>query len=364
MMANTTDDFYKIVTEDIPLIDVRAPMEFEKGAFLNSVNLPLMNDEERHLVGICYVEKGNAAAVKLGHELVEGAIRKSRIEGWTTFMATHPNSIIYCFRGGQRSQISQQWILNATGKEVTRIEGGYKAFRTYLLNAFDPCFQKSTPIMLGGYTGSGKTILLKQLGNAIDLEGIACHRGSTFGHLLEPQPSQINFENNLAYALIKHQHQGFPHMIFEDESRNIGKNYIPQLFYDHIESAPLIVLEVPLEERIELIVKEYVILSQRQYIKLLGNNEGLSEWFNTICESMIKIKKRLGGELCKQILDSCKQAYEYQLNTGSYDLHQDWVGPLLTEYYDKMYQHSLLKRNNQIIFKGPPAEVLEYLREK
>lgn len=362
MLGNITNDFNKIVTEDIPLIDVRAPIEFEKGAFLNSVNLPLMNDLERHLVGICYTEKGNEEAVKLGHQLVSGDIRRTRIEGWASFLEKHPDSMIYCFRGGQRSQISQQWIYEATGKEVTRLEGGYKAFRTYLINALEPSFLKSKPIVLGGYTGSGKTLLLQQVESAIDLESIACHRGSAFGQLIQPQPTQINFENNLAYAMIKHQNRGYSHMIFEDESRNIGKNYIPQPLYNHIKSGPLVVLDIPLEERVQIIVNEYVNLSQDRYIEQYGHDTGLSEWCHSLSESITRIKKRLGGELYPRILGSFEKAYENQLCTGSYDLHSNWVTPLLQEYYDPMYRYSLEVNAHRIIFKGDSNAVLMCLK--
>ena len=110
MTFKTTSDFKNIVLEDIPLIDVRAPIEFKKGAFINSINLPIMNDEERHLVGICYKEKGNLEAVKLGHELVSGNIKDERIKSWESFINKNPKSMIYCFRGGSRSSISQEWI--------------------------------------------------------------------------------------------------------------------------------------------------------------------------------------------------------------------------------------------------------------
>jgi tRNA 2-selenouridine synthase len=101
-----SDDFKSIVLNRTPLIDVRAPVEFANGAFPDAVNLPLMNDEERHLIGIRYKEEGNAAAVKLGHELVSGEIKEARIRAWSDLMASKPDAMLYCFRGGQRSKIS------------------------------------------------------------------------------------------------------------------------------------------------------------------------------------------------------------------------------------------------------------------
>ncbi|MEN8255915.1 MAG: tRNA 2-selenouridine(34) synthase MnmH, partial [Verrucomicrobiota bacterium] len=196
----TTKDFKRIVLDDIPLIDVRAPIEFESGAFPTAVNLPLMNNEERHLVGIRYKEKGNAAAVKLGHELVGGEVKQERIAAWAEQIKHRPDTMLYCFRGGQRSKISQQWIAEETGTVIPRLEGGYKAFRNYLLEQLDPANQNPVPVILGGRTGTGKTILLQQLENAVDLEAIANHRGSSFGRFTTPQPCPIDFENSLAWA--------------------------------------------------------------------------------------------------------------------------------------------------------------------
>ncbi len=358
------NDFEKIVTEEIPMIDVRAPIEFQKGAFKNAVNLPLMNDEERHLVGICYKEKGNEEAVKLGHQLVSGEIKKERINAWISHLEKYPNSKIYCFRGGQRSQITQKWISEVTGKEIVRLEGGYKAFRNYLMAELEPVQQKSTPILLGGCTGSGKTILLKKLQNAIDLEGIANHRGSSFGKQVTEQPSQINFENNLAYALIQHRNNEYEYIILEDEGKNIGKCFLPKPLATYFSSGDVVLLKIPLEERVQITMDEYVYESQRLYIESYTKEQGLTQWADYIRGSLYKIKKRLGGDRCKALIDLFEQAYQEQINSGSYALHQNWVETLLRDYYDPMYQYQIQKITNKIIFEGNVAEVLAYLEQK
>ena len=163
MNLPTTNDFRRIVLDDVPLIDVRAPIEFEGGAFPTAINLPLMNNEERRLVGIRYKEKGNAEAVKLGQELVGGEVKQERIAAWAEQIERRPDTMLYCFRGGQRSKISQQWIAEETGTVIPRLEGGYKAFRNFLIDQFDPAAQTAIPVILGGRTGTGKTILLQQL---------------------------------------------------------------------------------------------------------------------------------------------------------------------------------------------------------
>lgn len=361
--TNTTNDFYRIVTEKLPLIDVRAPIEYEKGAFLNSVNLPLMNDEERRLVGICYKEKGNEEAVKLGHELVCGDIKNKRVDAWKSYINEHPNVLIYCFRGGQRSGISQEWIKEATGKDILRLEGGYKAFRNYLIDALLPSSQEATPILLGGCTGSGKTILLKKLKNSVDLEGIAHHRGSSFGHFITPQPTQINFENNLAYALIKHRHEKNRYLILEDESRNIGKCVIPKPLFEHFQKGKLVLMDVSLENRVEITMEEYVVNSQANYINLFGQEKGLSEWFNYMSGGINKLKKRFGMERYEKVRNLFEDAFKEQMCTDKNDLHRNWIEILLRDYYDPMYKYEIEKNKERILFKGNSEEVLDYFNE-
>lgn len=362
MSFETTDDFKNIVLNEIPLIDVRAPIEFVKGAFIGSVNLPIMTDEERHLVGICYKEKGNEEATNLGHKLVSGEIKEIRLDGWKKFIDENPKAMIYCFRGGSRSSISQEWISKYRNHEIIKLEGGYKAFRNYLINELDPSAQTSKPVILTGFTGTGKTILLNKLENSIDLEGIANHRGSSFGRYATPQPTQINFENNLAYKLIQHREKGYSHMVLEDEGGNIGANFIPKPLAAYFNSGDLVVLDCPIEDRIQLTLQEYVINSQCQYIKLYSDKTlGINEWFNYMSDSITRLKKRLGGERFNKIYSYFEKAYEEQLKTGNYELHKEWITILLTDYYDPMYQYQLDKTDKKILFRGSSSEVLEYL---
>lgn len=358
------NDFEKIVINQIPLIDVRAPIEFEKGAFKNTVNLPLMNNKERHEVGICYKEKGNKEAVELGHELVRGKIKTTRVQAWVSHIQNNPHSLIYCFRGGQRSQIVQEWIKEASGREVLRLDGGYKAFRNYLLEQLEPEAQKSRPILLGGCTGSGKTILLNKLENSIDLEGIANHRGSSFGKKIRPQPTPIQFENNLAYALIKHRHKAYKNMILEDEGRNVGARFLPKPIAGYFNSGDLVVLKVPLEERIQITMDEYVYQSQEEHSKVYPDGSALDRWADYIRNSIMRIKKRCGEENCRQMLAVFDQAYKKQVETGDFEGHRDWIGMLLGDYYDPMYQYQIEKTSHNIIFQGNTEEVFEFLKSK
>jgi tRNA 2-selenouridine synthase len=259
------DDFLSIVLKNCSLIDVRAPIEFAKGAFPNTINLPIMSNEERHLIGIRYKNNGNQAAVALGKELIDGSPRKERTEKWKAFVKANPDAYLYCFRGGQRSRITQEWLADE-GVNITRLKGGYKAFRNFLMSASEEIAKKSNTIIIGGRTGSGKTLLLDELENSIDLEKLANHRGSSFGSFISAQPAQIDFENSLAYALINHDAKGYNYLIIEHEGRNIGCINIPKNLFDPLqENASLIILETPMQERVDIIYKEYVTDSLLSY---------------------------------------------------------------------------------------------------
>ena len=354
------DDFAALVREEIPLIDVRAPVEFAKGAFPTAVNLPLMNDKERELVGIRYKNNGNAAAVQLGHELVSGAVKEARIKAWTDFIDTHPDAMLYCFRGGQRSGISQQW-LHERGYPIVRIKGGYKAFRNYLLTELESMEGRFTPIRLGGRTGSGKTLLLHELEPIIDLEGLAKHRGSSFGRHIEPQPTQIDFENLLAFDLLQKLHRGYETLIFEDEGKNVGRLYLPERFFQVIAQGALVVLETAMEERVQITFDEYVTEAQREYASVF-HEEGLRHWAEDIRSSIDRIQRRLGSRRHREILTIFEEAYTTQKEQGDSQKHKAWIEPLLRDYYDPMYDYQLQKREDKILFRGDRDAVRGYLQ--
>ena len=216
----------RIFLEDVPLIDLRAPVEFKEGAFPNAVSLPLMTDDERAQVGTCYKQQGQAAAIELGHKLVGGAVRAARIEGWLAQLRQQPDALLYCFRGGLRSQTVQQWLADE-GVIRPRVAGGYKELRRFLIDTQESASAQCHWSVLTGMTGSGKTHMLAKIAQSVDLEGHAHHRGSSFGQLPGGQPSNINFENRLAIELLKRRHQGEHAFVVEDESRLIGRCALP-----------------------------------------------------------------------------------------------------------------------------------------
>jgi len=359
-MAKTTDNFHRLVVDSVPLIDVRAPVEFAAGAFPTAVNLPLMNDDERHQVGICYKAQGQAAAIALGHSLVCGSIKEMRIAAWKAFVEQNPEAHIYCFRGGMRSQLSQEWAEQAVGREIPRLEGGSKAFRNYLIEQLDPQLISSTPIIVGGRTGSGKTLLIRPLENIVDLEALANHRGSSFGRQLSAQPTQIDFENRLAWALIQHREAGYCRMILEDEGRNVGCRHLPKLLSDHFEQASVVLLETPMEKRVQITFDEYVTVAQAAFIAEFGG-AGLSQWGEDLLGSLQRIRKRLGGERLKRVSQLMQEAFDLQQTTGDSSAHKKWIEVLLREYYDPMYDYQLEQKRHKIVFQGNETALRDYL---
>ncbi len=355
MSLTLRDDFLSIVLENRPLLDVRAPVEFEKGAFPASTNIPILDDEQRRLVGICYKNNGNNAAVKLGNKLVNKELQEQKIKEWKNYLSQNPDAYLYCFRGGQRSGITQAWLKDA-GINIPRLQGGYKAFRNFLMQRAQEVSQKVKTIIIGGNTGSGKTILLNQLNNTLDLEGLAKHRGSSFGKFISPQPSQVDFENALFYKLIQHNEQGHKNLIIEHESRNIGRVHIPNPIFDNLNTAGLVILRTPLDERVEITYQEYILNDLAEYTKVFAE-QGRLKWYENMSAGIDRIQKRLGSERYLHIKTLLTQSFK------SHDEgHKEWIKILLSEYYDPMYEYQIKKSPLAIIFEGNAKEILEFLK--
>lgn len=326
-------DFDALFRAGTPLLDVRAPIEFARGAFPASFNLPILDDEEREQVGICYKEQGAQAAEVLGHELVD---KQARVASWQTFLKEHPNALLYCFRGGQRSKIATSWLLES-GNSIERIPGGYKALRQHLLSVLDD----PPPItLISGKTGVGKTELLVRFQNAVDLEGLANHRGSAFGRQRTEQPTQIQFENELAVQLLKQPAT----IVLEDESRLIGRISLPLQLQEAMKRAPILLLEDSVQNRVERILKEYVV-DQLADMNEPNKLELLQDQF---LSSLSAIKKRLGGVRYEALHLIMKNAFNHQQKTDDATRHCEWIEHLLTEYYDPMYEYQLEKKLDRI----------------
>ncbi|WP_044871555.1 tRNA 2-selenouridine(34) synthase MnmH [Pseudomonas sp. LFM046] len=363
-MRPDTSDYRSIFLNDLPMMDARAPVEFAKGAFPHTVNLPLMSDIERQKVGTCYKQHGQDAAIELGHQLVSGAIKAERIEAWAAFARANPNGYLYCFRGGLRSQLVQQWLKEEAGIEYPRIKGGYKAMRTFLLETTQEAVEQCDFVLVGGLTGTGKTDVIAQLANSLDLEGHANHRGSSFGKRATPQPPQIDFENALAIDILKKRAAGIDQFVLEDEGRIVGSCSVPLELYQGMQHFPLVWLDDAFEDRVERILRDYVVDLCAEFIATFGDEHGFSRFAARLRQSLANIVKRLGGERHQRMSALMEQALTEQETTGKVDLHRAWIEGLLREYYDPMYAFQRDSKGDRIEFAGEQAAVLEYLRQR
>lgn len=362
-MAIAYTDYRDIFLNDRPMMDARAPVEFIKGSFPGVINLPLMNDNERQRVGTCYKQHGQQAAITLGHQLVSGEIKAGRIQAWADFARSHPEGLLYCFRGGLRSQIVQQWLKSEAGIDYPRVDGGYKAMRSFLLGTIDQAVAQCDFVLLGGMTGTGKTEVLTQLRNGLDLEGHANHRGSSFGKRATGQPSNIDFENRLAVDVLKKRSRGIEQFVLEDESRAIGSCALPLPLYQGMQQFPMVWLEDSLAGRVERILCDYVVDLCAEFIDVHGD-EGFGLFSERLLASLNNVQKRLGGERHRRMLILMEDALAEQVRSGAVDLHRGWIEGLLREYYDPMYAFQREKKGARIEFAGEKAAVFEYLCER
>jgi len=328
MIKNTGINNFLQLDSSIPVIDVRTPAEFAQGHICRAHNIPLFSNEERVEVGTTYKQVGREEAILLGFDLTgskwSGFIKQA-IE-----LAPDKKIALHCWRGGMRSG-AMAWCLDLYGFEVYLLTGGYKHYRRRALDTFA---EKFNIRILGGLTGSGKTKVLQQLKalgeQVIDLEGLAQHQGSAFGSMnVMEQPTQEQFENNLAAELRLLDPQR-PVWI-EDESIAIGKRFIPNALFHQMRDAPITVLKVSAESRVESLVTEYGALD-KDFLK----------------DCTQKIWKRLGPEQTKNAIIAIDE-----------DRMADFICIVLV-YYDKTYRNGLTKRDQAKIMEidGGSADAL------
>jgi len=312
------EEFLALAPE-ITVTDVRTPAEFDQGHIPQAHNLPIFTNEERVQVGTTYKQIGREEAILLGFEFTGPK--------WGNFikeaLAFSPEKKIalHCWRGGMRSG-AMAWALNLYGFEVYVLEGGYKSYRRWALEQFSQAFNL---LILGGMTGSGKTQILHAMKNAgeqmIDLEDLAQHQGSSYGSMgTLIQPSQEQFENNLAYQLSKIDKD--KPLWLEDESRTVGKCAIPNPLWDQMRKAPVIKLNIPLEERVRFLTQEYGKLDP-----------------NFLIECTQRIGKRLGPEQTRDAI------FAIQENRMA-----DFISLVLV-YYDKTYKTGQSMRKEPSIYE-------------
>ncbi|MBQ0719235.1 MAG: tRNA 2-selenouridine(34) synthase MnmH [Gammaproteobacteria bacterium] len=354
-----TEHYRELFLNDVPLMDMRAPVEFNKGAFPCSENIPLLDDKQREAVGTCYKQKGQDAAIELGWQLATPAIREQRIAAWQDFIQRHPDGYLYCFRGGLRSRLSQQ-LVGEAGTAYPLVTGGYKAMRRFLIDELERNCTTMPLTLVSGRTGSGKTLVVHQLAHALDLEGLANHRGSAFGRQLQPQPRQIDFENSLSIAVMKQRAQHQQVIFAEDEGRMIGGVTLPTNFIELMQKAPLAVLETPVAERIDIVLADYISDAYPQYTAQFGAEEGAIKFREQILGNLTRIRKRLGGERFTQLHAEFSDALDHLINHDDAGGFRSGIQLLLTDYYDPMYDYQQGQREGRVVFRGARAELLEW----
>jgi tRNA 2-selenouridine synthase len=310
-----------------PIIDVRSPGEYKHAHIPGAHSLPLFTDEERKIVGTTYKQESRERAIKIGLDFF-GVKMRNMVEEIESL--NNKTVLVHCWRGGMRSA-GVAWLLDLYGFKVYTLVGGYKKFRSYVLDTFKLPFNFN---IIGGYTGSGKTELLKTLEQQgetiIDLEGIANHKGSAFGNIGMPeQPGQEMFENLLATKLLETRSQRSEvrsapasdfihqasHIWLEDESQRIGLVNIPNDLWKNMRQSPLYFLDIPFEERLKRITEEYGCLDKQKVIDAIG-----------------RIKQKLGGLNAKttvQLLEDGNTIESFRI---------------LLKYYDKYYFKALHNR--------------------
>lgn len=294
------------------IFDVRSPAEYAHSRIPGSVNMPLFSDQERAAVGTAYKRQGKEQAIELGLRIAGPKLADFVLHA--RGLINDGIAKVHCWRGGMRSA-AMAWLLNFAGMRTAVLRGGYKVFRRWVLRQFD---QSYPLIVLGGMTGCGKTSILEALKTlneqVLDLESCAGHRGSSYGIIgMGAQPSTEQFENEVAIRLAAFDIKRS--IWIEDESRQIGACNIPGPFFDQMRRAPLAVVDMPVEERLERLMAEY------------GHAPA-----ELLIAATKRIGKRLGSQRTKEIVDNIGEGHM-----------QDAIANVL-RYYDSAYSYGLALR--------------------
>lgn len=299
------------------IIDARSPAEFAEDHLPGAVNWPVLDDAQRVQVGTLYVQDSPLAARKVGAAIVARNIA-DHLDRWIADKPREWRPLVYCWRGGQRSG-ALATILDQIGFRTVKLAGGYKGFRAQVREDLVHWPQRFGYRVLAGRTGSGKTRLLHALAaqgaQVLDLEALACHRGSILGGWpTQPQPTQKGFDTRLWLALAALD-PARP-VYVESESRKIGAVQLPQALLDHMHAtAQVLRVEMPDDARRALLLEDYQAFTT--------DPEGLC----TLLEALVELRGR-----------ATVQRWQAQARSG------DWAGladAMMGEHYDPLYLRSM-----------------------
>ena len=297
--------------EDAIFIDTRSPAEYEDDHILGAISLPILDNQERHEVGLMYKQISQELAIEKGL-----GFYSKKIPNIVKTVMPYKNKtlIIYCARGGMRSGIIAS-LLESIGMKVYQVEGGYKLFRNYLLEQLNNLKIKPKVYVVHGLTCTGKTDLLKKFDNFLDLEGLAQHRGSLYGAIGLKPNSQKKFENLLLARLRELNDKNS--ILIEGESRRIGDCIMPEPLWQAMESGENIMVERSVPLRCSAMVKEYFL------------NPKIAEEIKEISKGLRRVISKKNKEEMIQLME--QKEYEKAAEI------------LLVKYYDPLYEHSLNK---------------------
>lgn len=292
-------------------VDLRSPSEYKAGTIPSAINIPLFTDEQRHIIGKIYKRESKTKAIELGYTY--GNERLKKIMSELNGLNKHHKIILFCARGGYRS--SELFGLLKEDSRYYRLKNGYKGYRKHVIQQLPVISENSHFIVLHGYTGAGKTLILQQLHNMdfsiMNLEKLARNAGSVFGDLIfeGTTPSQKNFESEL-YRVIHTSRSKY--IVTESESKRIGKVFIPNKVYDNIYSGKHILIKTSTDNRVDNLLQMY-------------HTSNISDL--DLQNSISLLKKRLGSKKVKDLHQLIEQ--------GQY---KTVAKQLIVEYYDPMYR--------------------------
>ena len=308
------------------IIDVRSPLEYEEDHIIGSINCPVLNDQERIIVGTIYKKESTFKAKIIGSSLTARNIAKHIEEKFINQQGSW-QPLVYCWRGGQRSK-AFSIILSEVGWRTCQLEGGYKKYRNEVINFLNRTGSKLKIILISGKTGSAKTKILQNIklqgGQILDLENLANHKGSLLGKIPGlKQPSQKLFESKL-YHQIK-QLDLRKNVYIEAESSKIGNIHIPKTIWAKMIVSPRIEIEADLELRSSFLLKDYRYMCENPEL---------------IKPIIYGLKNRLSKKLINDWLELITKK-----------LWLDLTKSFLENHYDPSYSSNTIKNDRKVIKK-------------